>query len=380
MMKTMGLYVHIPFCKKKCLYCDFPSFGSMEEKYEEYVSALEREVEKRGQYYKSCQISSIFFGGGTPTVLSKEQLARLMLKIKKSFFLAKDAEITIEANPGTIEKEKAEVLKKIGFNRLSMGVQAWQNRLLSTLGRIHTIEEFQNNFQVVRKAGFDNINVDLMFALPTQTFGDWKETLDKITSMNPEHISAYSLIIEEGTPFYEAFQKGELLEIGEELDREMYHYAVSFLEKRGYGQYEISNFAKAGRESRHNEIYWQTEPYLGVGLGAHSYLNGNRFHNTYDLDKYILAEGEISLLEEEKEVVTKEDAMGEFMFLGLRMTEGVSYESFFSRFGVEMTSVYGAVIYDFVESGLMMQTENGVALTARGIDLSNQVFAKFLLD
>lgn len=380
MMKTMGLYVHIPFCKKKCLYCDFPSFGNMEEKYEEYVCALEREIEKRGQYYKNCQVSSIFFGGGTPTVLSKEQLERLMLKIKKSFVLAEDAEITIEANPGTMEAEKAEALKKIGFNRLSMGVQAWQNRLLSTLGRIHTIEAFQSNYQVARKAGFDNINVDLIFALPTQTFEDWKETLDKITSMNPEHISAYSLIIEEGTPFYEAFQKGELLEIGEELDREMYHYAVSFLEEKGYGQYEISNFAKVGRESRHNKVYWQTEPYLGVGLGAHSYLNGNRFHNPYELDKYILADGEISLLEEEKEIVTKEGAMGEFMFLGLRMTEGVSYERFFRRFGVEMTSVYGEVIYDFVESGLLMQTERGIALTARGIDLSNLVFAKFLLD
>lgn len=380
MMKTMGLYVHIPFCKKKCLYCDFPSFGNMEGRHEQYVCALEQEILKRAQHDQNFQISSVFFGGGTPTVLSKEQLERLMMKIKKSFFLVKDAEITIEANPGTIEKEKAEALKKMGFNRLSMGVQAWQNRLLSTLGRIHTIEEFQNNFQITRKAGFDNINVDLMFALPTQTFGDWKETLDKITDMNPEHISAYSLIIEEGTPFYQAFQKGELLEIGEELDREMYHYAVSFLWEKGYRQYEISNFAKAGRESRHNELYWQTEPYLGIGLGAHSYLNGNRFHNTYDLDKYILADGEISLLEEEKEVITIEDAMGEFMFLGLRMTEGVSYESFFSRFGVEMTSVYGEVIYDFVESGLMMQTEKRVALTARGVDLSNQVFAKFLLD
>lgn len=380
MMKTMGLYVHIPFCKKKCYYCDFPSYGNMEGRYEEYVCALEREIENRGRFCEDWQISSVFFGGGTPTVLSIELLQRLMTKLKESFYIAENAEITIESNPGTIEKEKADALYKMGFNRLSMGVQAWQNRLLTTLGRIHTIEAFQNNYQLVREAGFDNINVDIMFALPTQTLADWKETLERITKLHPEHISAYSLIIEEGTPFYEAFQKGELLETEEELDREMYHYAVSFLAEKGYRQYEISNFSKTGRESRHNQIYWQTEPYLGLGLGAHSYFNGSRFHNTYELDQYILAYGEIYLLEEEKEAVTKKAAMEEFMFLGLRMTEGVSFDSFFQRFGIEMTEVYGKVISHFVKSGLLAQTDKGIALTRRGIDLSNQVFTEFLFD
>ncbi|MDD4843970.1 MAG: radical SAM family heme chaperone HemW [Anaerotignum sp.] len=379
-MKTMGLYVHIPFCKKKCLYCDFPSFGNLEGKYEEYVCALEQEIERRGLLCRNWQVSSIFFGGGTPTVLSKELLARLLLKIKESFLISADAEITIEANPGTIEKEKAEALRKMGFNRLSMGVQAWQNRLLSTLGRIHTIEEFQYNFQNARKVGFENINVDIMFALPTQTFEDWKETLEKITELNPEHISAYSLIIEEGTPFYDKFQKGELLETDEELDRKMYHYAVAFLAEKGYQQYEISNFAKIGRQSRHNQIYWQTEPYLGLGLGAHSYFNGNRFHNTYDLDKYILANGEIPILEEENIAVTKKAAMEEFMFLGLRRTDGVSFEKFFERFEVEMTEVYGKAISGFLEQGLLVQTDQKIALTQRGIDLSNLVFVEFLLD
>ena len=380
MMKTMGLYVHIPFCKRKCLYCDFPSFGNMEDKYEAYVCALEQEIEARGPECGDWQVSSVFFGGGTPTVLSKELLERLMTKIKNCFLVVKNAEITIEANPGTMDSQKAEALVKMGFNRLSMGVQAWQNRLLSTLGRIHTIEEFQNNFEIARKAGFENINVDLMFALPTQTFEDWQETLEKITALHLEHISAYSLIIEEGTPFYEAFQKGELLEIDEELDRKMYHYAVTFLAEKGYQQYEISNFAKIGRESRHNQIYWQTEPYLGLGLGAHSYYNGNRFHNTYDLEKYILAHGGIDILEEEKVAVSQKDAMEEFMFLGLRRRDGVSFDQFFERFGMKMTEVYGKVIYDFTESGLLAQTDTAIALTRKGIDLSNRVFTAFLLD
>ncbi len=380
MMKNIGIYVHIPFCKRKCLYCDFPSFGNMEDKFEAYVYALEQEIEKRGEKTRGFQVSSIFFGGGTPTVLSEDLLERLLTKINASFTIVEDAEITIEANPGTIHGKMAEALRKMSFNRLSMGVQAWQNRLLSTLGRIHTIEEFVDNFQNARKAGFDNINVDLMFALPTQTFTDWKETLEKITDLNPEHISAYSLIIEEGTPFYERFEKGELVETEEVLDREMYHYAVAFLAEKGYYQYEISNFSKLGRESRHNKIYWQTTPYLGMGLGAHSYFQGSRFHNTYDLDKYILADGEINRLEEEREMVLKKAAMEEFMFLGLRLTEGVSFKVFFERFGVEMTEVYSKVISDFLESDLLRQTEEGIALTQRGIDLSNQVFAEFLLD
>lgn len=380
MMEILGLYVHIPFCKKKCLYCDFPSYGNMEEKYEEYVTALEKEIEKRGHDCKDWQVSSIFFGGGTPTVLSKEMLERLMKKIRECFSILKDAEITIEANPGTIEKDKAEALIKMGFNRLSMGVQAWQNRLLSVLGRIHTIEEFQNNFCIAREAGFQNINVDLMFALPTQTFQDWTETLERIVEMNPEHISAYSLIIEEGTPFFDAFERGELLEVGEELDRKMYHYAVRFLAEKGFHQYEISNFSKKGKESRHNQIYWSTEPYLGIGLGAHSFFHGSRFHNTYDMDKYISVIGEISLLEEDKEIIRKKDAIEEFMFLGLRMTEGISFEKFYQRFGLEMMQIYGNVISSFVSSGLLEQTAYKIALTPKGIDLSNQVFAAFLLD
>ena len=378
-MKTMGLYIHIPFCIKKCLYCDFPSFGCMEERYDAYALALEREIEVRGRACKEYTVNTIFFGGGTPTVLSEEILERLMKKIMSSFFVAENAEITIESNPGTLNAKKADALVKMGFNRLSMGVQAWQNRLLSTLGRIHTIEEFLENYQNAREAGFNNINVDLMFALPTQTYSDWVETLQRVTDLAPEHISAYSLIIEEGTPFYEKFKKGELLEIDEVLDRELYHHAVKFLAEQGYHQYEISNFAKEGRESRHNKVYWQTEPYLGLGLGAHSFFEGSRVHNPYDLEKYISANGEITILEEEKESVTKEDAMEEFMFLGLRMTEGVFFQEFKTRFGEEMKEVYFDAIYDSIEEGLLNQTEEKIALTEKGMDLSNQVFTRFLL-
>lgn len=380
MMETIGLYIHIPFCKKKCRYCDFPSYENMEERYDGYVFALEAEIEKRGAHYKDFAVGSIFFGGGTPTILSKEQLAGLIGKIKEVFYVLEEAEITIEANPGTIDQEKGMFLKQAGFNRLSMGVQAWQNRLLSILGRIHTIEEYRNNFNNLREAGFSNMNVDLMFALPTQTFEDWQETLENITQMNPEHISVYSLIIEEGTPFYDAFEKGELEETEEELDRKMYHYAVAYLRERGYKQYEISNFAKEGKESVHNQLYWSMRPYLGFGLGAHSYVKGVRFHNTYDMEKYILADGEVSILEEEQQLVTKKDEMEEFMFLGLRMSEGVSYETFSARFGVDMREVYEGVILPFVREGLLQETKDGIALTSRGIDISNQIFAEFLLE
>lgn len=378
-MDNIGLYIHIPFCRQKCLYCDFPSFAGKEGMMQAYVDALTAEIKSRGTEYHKKKVVSVFFGGGTPTVLEIPMLEQLMQAVWESWDIAEDAEITTEANPGTLDWEMAKTLKKMGFNRLSMGVQAWQNRLLQDLGRIHTIEGFLENYHAAREAGFENVNVDLMFALPHQTMADWQETVKNITDLQPEHISAYSLIIEEGTPFFDRYEKGLLEPASEELDREMYHWAVDYLAETGYEQYEISNFAKKGRQSRHNCIYWQAEEYLGMGLGAHSYMEGTRFHNRYDLQGYIAANGDVSLLKEEIEVITETDALAEFMFLGLRLTEGVSFDRFRTRFGRELYEVYGTQIAELINVGLLQADEKGIRLTRRGIDVSNVVFEKFLL-
>ncbi|MBR5270328.1 MAG: oxygen-independent coproporphyrinogen III oxidase [Anaerotignum sp.] len=375
---NIGLYIHIPFCRQKCLYCDFPSWAGKESLMQGYVDALTKEIANRAKEYPDRKVVSVFFGGGTPTTLSASMLKQLMAAVFENWDIAEDAEITTEANPGTLDREMAEALKKMGFNRLSMGVQAWQNSLLKSLGRIHTIGSFQENFKAVREAGFENVNTDLMFALPKQTMADWQETVKNIVGMNPEHISAYSLIIEEGTPFYDRYEKGELTPAEEDLDREMYRWAVEYLAKNGYEQYEISNFAKKGRQSRHNRIYWQAEEYLGMGLGSHSYMNRERFHNIYDMQDYIRADGDVSLLKEEVEVISREDALAEFMFLGLRLTEGVSFARFEERFGEEMKNIYGSQIEKLVKDGLLTEDEKGIRLTERGTDISNVVFEEFL--
>lgn len=377
MKDTIGLYIHIPFCRQKCLYCDFPSWAGKEGQMQDYVDALTAEIRSRGQAYQHKKVTSVFFGGGTPTTLSIPMLRQLTEAVFDSWEIEADAEITTEANPGTLDREMAEALKEMGFNRLSMGVQAWQNRILKELGRIHTIEGFLENYQAVREAGFENVNVDLMFALPNQTFADWKETVQNIAALEPEHISAYSLIIEEGTVFGDRYEDGALEPAPEDLDREMYHWAVEYLAEKGYKQYEISNFAKKDRQSRHNRIYWQAEEYLGMGLGAHSYMEGERFHNSYDLEKYIVAEGDVSLLKEDIEIIGEEDSMTEFMFLGLRLTEGVSFARFCARFRKELKEIYGTQIEELKRDGLIIEDESGICLTERGIDVSNVVFEKF---
>jgi len=378
MKNTIGLYIHIPFCRQKCLYCDFPSWAGKEGQMQGYVDALTKEIENRAEEYADRKVISVFFGGGTPTTLSISMLEQLMRAVFANWDIAEDAEITTEANPGTLDREMAEALKKMGVNRLSMGVQAWQDRLLKSLGRIHNIAVFRENYQAVREAGFENVNTDLMFALPNQTMADWQETVRNIVAVSPEHISAYSLILEEGTPFYDKYEKGELEPAAEDLDREMYHWAVEYLAEHGYEQYEISNFAKAGRQSRHNRIYWQAEEYLGIGLGSHSFMDGERFHNIYDLKDYISADGDVSLLKEDIEIISEEDALAEFMFLGLRLTEGVSFDRFYARFGQEMKNIYGSQIAELVKDGLLEEDETGIRLTARGVDISNYVFEKFL--
>ena len=374
MKDKISLYIHIPFCVRKCLYCDFPSFSGMESIFDDYVRMLCREIDETYSDYRGMEVKSIFVGGGTPSVLPPALLGRISDKIFSRFDVDSKAEITIETNPGTLDAKKLAEMKSMYFNRLSMGLQAWQDRLLKKLGRIHTADEFETNFLQARDAGFKNINVDLMFALPAQSLDDWQETLEKVIKLRPEHISAYSLIIEEGTPFFDMFDRGELKETDEETDRKMYYLAKEMLSDKGYKQYEISNFAREGFECYHNKVYWRTEEYQGFGLGAHSYSDGVRFHNTYDMKEYLRGEG----LRLDKEFLSIEEKQEEFMFMGLRMNEGVSEAEFMRRFGESMDSVYGDEIKELISEELLVKKDGRLSLTDRGVDISNSVFEKFI--
>ena len=373
MKQEISLYIHIPFCVRKCLYCDFPSFSGMDGMFEDYVRRLCREMDEAAPSFYGVGVKSVFFGGGTPSILPPALMGRIMDKIMSAYDVNSDAEISMEANPGTLDAAKLREYKSMYFNRLSMGLQAWQDRLLERLGRIHSVGEFEDNFLQARDAGFKNINVDLMFSLPGQTMDDWQETLEKVIRLDPEHISAYSLIIEEGTPFFDMYEKGQITETDEDTDRRMYYLAKEMLSDKGFRQYEISNFAKEGFECRHNITYWRTEEYRGFGLGAHSYVDGTRFHNSADMKEYMAGGGRLDM-----EKLTPEEMQEEFMFMGLRMNEGISKEEFLKRFKTDITSVYGQEISELISEGLLTENKGRISLTDRGIDVSNQVFEKFI--
>ncbi len=373
MKQEISLYIHIPFCVRKCLYCDFPSFSGMDGMFEDYVIRLCREMGEAAPSFHGIGVKSVFFGGGTPSILPPALMGRIMDKIMSAYDVNSDAEISMEANPGTLDAAKLREYKSMYFNRLSMGLQAWQDRLLERLGRIHSVGEFEDNFLQARDAGFKNINVDLMFSLPGQTLDDWQETLEKVMRLDPEHISAYSLIIEEGTPFFDMYEKGQITETDENTDRRMYYLAKEMLSDKGFRQYEISNFAKEGFECRHNITYWRTEEYRGFGLGAHSYVDGTRFHNSADMKEYMAGGGRLDI-----EKLTPEEMQEEFMFMGLRMNEGISREEFLKRFKTDITSVYGQEISELISEGLLTENKGRISLTDRGIDVSNQVFEKFI--
>jgi oxygen-independent coproporphyrinogen-3 oxidase len=336
------LYLHIPFCVKKCAYCDFLSFPAGREEQSAYVEALLDEINKS---LERGRATTIFFGGGTPSLLPGEEISRIMDAIRKKYEISADAEITLEANPGTITLEKLRAWKGAGINRLSMGLQSTENEELRNLGRIHTCEVFLQGYEMARTAGFENINIDLMSSLPGQSPESWRRTLKRVVDLEPEHISAYSLIIEEGTPFYDLYEedvlrreRGEtsILLPTEEEERQMYYDTKEILETYGYHRYEISNYAKTGYECRHNCGYWKRVNYRGYGLGASSLLDNVRFKNTSDLQKYLNRE----FLREEEEILTDREQMAEFMFLGLRLMEGISRHEFEETFGRPYDAVY----------------------------------------
>lgn len=381
MKKELELYIHIPFCIKKCAYCDFLSGPSDDVTIQSYVEALCKEIKANTELAKDYKVTTIFLGGGTPSVLSGEQMSYIMKTVKTVFEIADDAEITTEANPGTVTREKLEVYRKAGINRISFGLQSANNEDLKLLGRIHTYEEFLESFKLARECGFEKINVDLISAIPKQTVADWEKSLKKIIELDPEHISAYSLIVEEGTPFAKLYgegTKGEKDLPSEEDEREIYKRTEELLNAAGYFRYEISNYAKPGKECKHNLGYWERKNYLGLGLGASSLMKNERFHNTEKMQDYLQQSGDLEAIRLEKECLDKTAQMEEFVFLGMRKMKGISLKEFQQEFGEELLDDYGENIDRMGEQGLVEIKDGYLKLTKAGIDVSNYVFAEIL--
>lgn len=375
----MELYLHMPFCVRKCAYCDFLSFPSGAETQRMYAKRLMKDIDVMGKRYGEIPVETIFIGGGTPSVPDSALIVEIMEHVRHAFHVADGAEISMEANPGTVTREKLTDYRKAGINRLSFGLQSANDRELKLLGRIHTWAEFLESFTLARECGFANLNIDLMSALPGQTCESWKETLSRVTDLDPEHISAYSLIIEEGTPFGERYgsEEGRKLLPDEDSEREMYHETKRFLKDCGYERYEISNYAKPGRECRHNIGYWTGVPYLGLGLGASSYLDGCRFTVNPDMKQY-LEEKPGMFVDIEK--LTKKDMEEEFFYVGLRMTAGVSLSEFERRFGISAKEVYPGLMETFVKEKAARFEGDRFVLTDYGLDVSNYIMAQFLQD
>lgn len=412
--RPLGLYLHFPFCVRKCRYCDFLSFPSDVEGRKAYLERLKQEIRIRGQEYRDYYIETLFIGGGTPSLMTGQQMTDLLDTVRKNFHVRSDGEWTMECNPGTTDFETLKLYREAGINRLSFGLQSMKDEELKYLGRIHTVQQFMDNYQAARRAGFENINIDLMSALPGQTTASWMETLKKAAALEPEHLSAYSLIIEEGTPFWQLYgddtrsekgtdnydagdsdtgdsetdncdTDGETVQKGKDIipalpdedsEREMYHLTKSFLAEKGYARYEISNYARKGFECRHNLIYWQRKDYLGLGLGAASMVENRRFSNTSDMTRYMKR---FSYCQEE--ILDRQAQIEETMFLGLRCTAGVSDKDFKEKFGQSMMHIYGDTIRQYLSEGFLIydaETER-LAFTEAGMDVSNWILSDFLL-
>ena len=387
MRESLGIYLHFPFCVKKCRYCDFLSGPADSGTKRAYADALCREIYSFGREYGMREtlsrdgkipVDTIFLGGGTPSVMDPADLSRVMETVFKVFDVLPGVEISMEMNPGTFREEMLAFVKKY-INRVSLGLQSADDGELRALGRIHTFSEFEKCFDALRDAGIANINVDLMSAIPGQTLASWEKSLSRILSMEPWHISCYSLIIEEGTPFYNLFEEGRLDLPGEDEEREMYYLTERLMNAHGYHRYEISNYARLGRECLHNVRYWRRSPYVGFGIGAASLLDETRWSNTRDLQRYLSGSGSFPDIREEVQNLSVSEQMEEFMFLGLRMMEGVSGADFAEAFGCELDSVFGAVCVRLISEGLLAREGDRYKLTARGIDVSNSVLAEFLL-
>jgi len=374
----LGIYIHIPFCAKKCLYCDFISYENKQEIIEQYIQALQSEIKTIGAGLVSApNIDTIYIGGGTPSFIDSKHIVSIINTIKANYSISPNAEITIEVNPGTVTKEKLEDYKIIGINRISIGLQSTNDNLLKQIGRIHTYEQFLQTYNLAREVVFKNINIDLMLALPNQTIEDLEDSLNKIVELNPEHISVYSLILEEGTKLYDLVEKEELDLLDEELERQMYWLVKNKLQEKGYIHYEISNFSKKGYESKHNLHCWEQKEYIGLGAAAHSYYNNTRYSNSEDLKEYIEHVG-IKSYQTIHEIQTKEEQQKEYMLLGLRKIEGVRISDFKNKFTQNPLYIFRNELDKLIKEELVEVDINNIKLTKKGIDLANKVWEKFV--
>lgn len=373
-----AVYIHIPFCTNKCHYCDFNSYVLKGQPVMEYLDALEREMELTIRNNPPQKVETIFVGGGTPTVLLPDQMERF-LKIVRTYFPADSTEVefSMEANPGTTDEDKLAVMKAGGVNRISFGVQSFNNDILAAIGRIHNTDDVHRSIANAKKLGFDNLSIDLMFGLPKQTVDIMQATLDEALSLDLQHYSIYSLKVEENTLFHTLFNKNQLPLPSEDEEVDMYELIMRRLEGAGYKQYEISNFAKPGRESRHNTMYWRNRSYYGLGAGAHGYMNGQRHVNVKGIQPYIDAT-KIGLPIMEQFEVTPQEAMEDFMMVGLRLLEGVRKQDFMDQFGETLESHFGETLQGWINKKLIEQTSEGYRLSKHGILLGNEVFASFL--
>lgn len=378
-MKNTGIYIHIPFCIRKCAYCDFFSFSADRDLKRHYADAVIQELEAWANHFPENDIDTVYIGGGTPSVMDPEDLVRILCAVRNRFRVRADAEITMEMNPGTVTEKTAFLIRPL-INRVSLGIQSFHDPELKILGRIHSADEAVEAVSILRREGFDNLSFDLMYGIPGQTVPGWKETLEKATALSPRHISAYSLIIEEGTPFEKMYRDGKLSFLpSEDEEREMTDLAEEFLSSHGFSKYEISNYALPGYESRHNIRYWKRRDYLGIGAGASSLIDHKRWRNTRDISLYLENSSSPDLLRREEEQLDPKAEMEEFMFLGLRMTEGVTEKDFREMFGRELMEVYGEQIRRQLKGGFLATDGGGrFCFTKRGMEVSNVLLAEYL--
>jgi len=378
-MKPFGLYIHIPFCLEKCAYCDFLSFACDEQTKQKYVDSLCYEIQAYSATQKAT-IGTVYMGGGTPTTLNSIQLKQIFDCIYTYLSVEANAEVTIEINPKTLDADKVKFLGKSPINRVSIGLQSTFEHHLKQLSRKHTYEDFLATYRGVQKAGIENINIDVMFGLPNQTMDEWRQTLETVVALNPKHISAYGLIIEEHTPFFRLYENGMLHLPDEKLERRMYHYTEEFLREHDIFQYEVSNYAKKGFESRHNLSYWIDLNYIGVGLGAASYIYGNRYKNTEDIKLYIEQSSHINRIRTLTSEGSQQQRLEEAIFLGLRLTQGISLEHINRIYNYPFESVYKVPFEKYMNLGCLEVVNGFLRLTSKGVDVSNQVFSDFLID
>lgn len=374
-MKELGIYIHIPFCKRKCAYCDFISFSGHQKLIEPYINSLIREIKNYKIGKEKHVIKTIYFGGGTPSFIESKYIEEILSTIKAKFNILENVEITIEANPGTVDELKLKDYYNAGINRISFGLQSTRSELLKLVGRIHSYSSFLEAYNLARKIGFKNINIDLMIGLPVQTLEDVQKDLERIIELKPEHISVYSLIVEEGTRIEERISNKELYLPSEELERKMYWEVKKKLEEAGYIHYEISNYSKPGFESKHNMSCWNQEEYLGFGLAAHSYINNKRYSNTIDFDEYFDWPENSKIIHEKQ---TKEDKQKEFMLLGLRKIEGIKISDFKNKFVENPIYLYRESLNKLTTQGLIEIDIDSIKLTDKGIDLANLVWEEFI--